>query len=223
MIRIREVRFWTAFVVMALSGLAIGQGATALSLALAERSADAASAPTKLAPFGGDNLVGDLATLEILKLAPPLSSADAATILRQLLSQTPLSSGAWLDLAIAQRAAGASTESVVAALEMSATTGPNELLLMEGRADFALPFWRGLPPDVQRSVIADLVGAWAGIDRTSLEDMLRNAPEGTREGVRAALLLNGGDGATIAQELMPTARPSSAVKPGERSETSVGK
>ncbi|RBP07330.1 hypothetical protein DFR50_12855 [Roseiarcus fermentans] len=224
MIRVREIRFWTAIIVMILSGLAIGSGATGLSLALAERSADAASAATALAPFVGDSLVGDVAARAAARLARPRSPVEAETLAGQLLSQAPLSSGAWLDLAIARREAGEPAETVAAALAMSTTTGPNELRFMTARAKFALPFWKSLPPDVQHAVIADLVGGWAGIDpgaRTKLRTMLSSAPEGTVEAMRTALLLNGGDdAAAVDAALLPAAPPSSErVEPGELSGT----
>ena len=225
MIRIREVRFWTALVVAGLSALAVGQGMTASRLALAELTADPATAEGKFAPFVSDGLVGDIATRDALRLAPSLSPADAAATIGQLLAQTPLNSGAWLDLAASRRASGASTESVAAALAMSTTTGPNERRLMAGRAGFALPFWSALPPGARQAVVADLTGGWAGMDETArarILALLRNAPDGSGEEVRAALLLNGGDSPKIAAAITPPVSEGDAAAESPR-ENGAGK
>jgi hypothetical protein len=206
MMRLREIRFWTALVVAGLSLFAIAQGWNALRFGLAEALADSASAESRLQPFAGDDLVGDLADRDLLRLAPPASEQARIDVLGALLSQTPLNGGAWLDLAIARRAAGASMESVAAALALSAMTGPNEARFMVGRVAFALPFWSALPPDARRALIGDLVGGWSalsGDERARLSAILANAPDRSGEEARAALLLNGAAGAAIAAELIP--------------------
>jgi hypothetical protein len=206
MMRMREVRFWTTLGVAGLSVFAIAQGWTALRFGLGEAQADSASAESQLQPFAGDGLVGDLADRDLLRLAPPVPPQARVDAVGALLGLTPLNGGAWLDLAIARRAAGASMESVAAALALSAMTGPNEARFMAGRVAFALPFWSALPPDTRRSLIADLVGGWGafgGDDRARLSAILANAPDRSSEETRAALLLNGAAGAAIANALMP--------------------
>jgi hypothetical protein len=205
MMRLREIRFWTALTVAGLSAFAIAQGWIALSFGVAEAVAHAASAESQLQSFAGDDLVGDLANHDLLRVAP-LSPQARIDVLDALLSQTPLNGGAWLDLAIARRAAGASLESVAAALALSAMTGPNEARFMVGRVAFALPFWSALPPDARRALIGDLVGGWpalGGGERARLAAILANAPDHSGEEARATLLLNGAAGAAIAAELMP--------------------
>lgn len=204
--RVREMRFWTALVVGGLSAAAMAQGWTALRFGLAEALADATSAESRLQPFTGDDLVGDLAERGLLRFASPLSPHARVDAVGALLGRTPLNGGAWLDLAIARRATGASMESVAAALALSTMTGPNEARLMAGRAVFALPFWSALPPDGRRALIADLVGGWGALDsgeRARLSAILANARDRPTEDIRAALLLNGPQGAIVANALMP--------------------
>ena len=206
MIRFRDPRFWTSLVVIALAATALVNGVTVFRFALAEALTDASSAETRLRPFSNDATLGAIAHRDLIVVAPPADPRRQVADLADLLSDAPLSSGSWLDLAIARRAAGASTESVAAALAMSATTGPNEAVLMAGRASFALPFWSALPPDARRSLIGDLIGAWTVIDgagRGRLAAILQNAPDGSGEEVRAGLLLNGDAGAQIASVLLP--------------------
>jgi hypothetical protein len=206
MMRLGEIRFWTTLVVALVSLFVIGQGWTALRFGLAETSADPASAEARLQPFVGDGLVGDMAARGLLRLAPPASAQARIDLLTALLLETPLNGGAWLDLAIARRAAGETMESVAAALALSATTGANEGRLMAGRVAFALPFYSALPPDARRALIADLVGGWGAIggdERARLKAILGSAPDRSGEEVRAALLLSGAAGAAIAAELIP--------------------
>lgn len=216
------MRFWTALVVVGLSTVAIAQGWIVLRFGLAGALADATATEPRLKTFASDDLVGDLAERDLLRFAPPPSPQARIDAIGALLGRTPLSSGAWLDLAIARRTAGAPMESVAAALALSTLTGPNEARLMAGRAAFALPFWSALPPDARRALVADLVGGWGVLgadDRGRFAAILVTAPDGSGEEVRAALLLNGAAGATIAAKLMPRpprASPNAGAPAAER-------
>jgi hypothetical protein len=216
MMRVRDIRFWTTLGVAALSLTAIAEGWTALNLGLAEASADAATAEARFTPFLGDGLVGDIAERDLLRLAPPAAAQARIDAVGALLSQTPLNAGAWLDLAIARRAAGLPMESVAAALAMSATTGPNEARFMAGRVAFALPFWSALPPGARKALIADLVaGGWQALDgegRARLSAILSAAADRSGEEIRAALLLNGEPGAAIAAALLPAPAKAAPVE-----------
>jgi hypothetical protein len=224
MMRLGEIRFWTALVVAGLSAFAIAQGWNALRFGLAEAFADSASAESALQPFAGDPLVGDLADRDRLRLAPPPAAQTRIDAEAALLGQTPLNGGAWLDLAIARRAAAAPMESVAAALALSAMTGPNEARFMAGRVAFALPFWSALPPDARRALIGDLVGGWRALDgpaRGRLAAILAAAPDRSGEEVRAALLLSGAAGAAIAAALIATP-PAAAPNAGAPSTGDAG-
>ena len=211
MMRAREIRLWTALVVAGLAALAMAQGSVGLTFGVVEMQVDAGSTALQLQPFVNDGLVGDLAARDWLRDASPTSPQARVEIIGRLLSRAPLNGGAWLDLAIARRAAGASTESVAAALALSTVTTPNEAHDMAGRIAFAAPFWSVLPPDARRALIADLVGGWGalgGAQRARLTAIFAEDHERSREEVRAALLLNGAAGAAIVNALMP--RPQDA-------------
>lgn len=215
MIRIRELRFWTALLVVGLAAIAMSSALPTLGFGVAELFADANSADTRLAPFLDDASVGALARSEMLTLASDKSAAARAAALSALLSMTPLASGAWLDLAIAWRRAGAPMNRIASALALSALSGPNEGRFMAGRAAFGLPLWSGLPPDVRRSLIGDLVGGWSQIDearRRAIDAVLTAESDAAREEIRADLLLAGKAGSSIADalELAPqeASRPS---------------
>ncbi len=202
---LRNLRDWTMVGVAALSLAAAAPGWIVLRFALAEAHADPATAEALFAPFAGDGLVGDLAARERLRLATPPSPQERIAAVDALLSETPLNSGAWLDLAMARRAAGAPMASVLAALALSTTTGPNESRFMAGRAAFALPLWTALPPGARRASIADLVGGWESLDeagRRRLAAILGSAADRSGGEIRAALLLSGAPGAKVAAALM---------------------
>jgi hypothetical protein len=206
MMRVHEVRFWTALVVGGLSAAVIAQGCVTLRFGAAEAFSDVASAEIRLQSFTGDDLVDDLAERDLLRLAPPASPQARADAVGALLGHAPVNGGAWLELAIARRGAGGSMESVAAALALSTMTSPNEARLMAGRVDFAAPFWTALPPDARRSLIADLVGGWGvlgGDERARLSAIFAAAPDRSGEEARAALLLSGAPGAAIARALTP--------------------
>ena len=150
------------------------------------------------APLAAIGWVGDPARLPsparelALREAVKRPAADPARRIAELtdaLRGAPLSPGAWLDLAIARRAAGESGASVTKALAMSAATGPNEALLMAGRASFAAPFLSALPPPLRGRLALDLAGGIDGIDgpgRERLREVFQREPAAV--GLRAALV-----------------------------------
>lgn len=209
MIRVRSLRFFTILAILGLCAPTVGVGWTLAKYATAAGTADPRSVETGLAPYLDDvGTWNGLARRELLRArtASPPKKAEAEVV--ALLSATPMNGGAWLDLAIARRAAGESTEDVAAALAMSSVTAPNEASFMAGRAAFALVFWDALPPDARRSLIADLIGGWGEIDgntRAKLVSVLKVEPDNAGVEVQAALLTNGDAGAALARELFPAA------------------
>ncbi len=206
MIRVRSLRFWTTVIVVALAAPTIPMGFSLMQYGLASAFADASNADTRLRPFADDSPWAALAQKGLLSFRVPTDPTKAAADVSALLSATPMNGGAWLDLAIARRASGASTENVAAALAMSNVTAPNEARFMAGRAEFALPFWAALPRDARNSLIADLISGWDAVDaphRERLSKTLHLAPEDAGEQVRAALLTNGAAGAAVANALFP--------------------
>ena len=210
MINLRELRVWTALLKISLCLFTISSALPALRYGLASLFVDASSAPVRLSLWTADGLVGPLAKRDLLTLAPPAAAASRVETLRSLLSATPMSGGAWLDLAVATQEAGASMEQVANALALSSLTGPNEARFMAGRASFGVPLWSKWPPDVRRTLIGDLVGGWGEMqrsERADLDALLTVEADKTRDEIRAALLLAGAQGTTIADALELTPEP----------------
>ncbi len=155
------LRLLTSFSVLLLCGFAIFRGSNVVRLVemAAEPSFDRAAPPR-------------IPALESLALELSLEadghpkSLDAARKrrreLEELLSLKPLSPQAWLELAGLRFVTAEPFSRVLAALEMSWITGPNEGSLMMERALFALLEWRALPRDARALALEDLAGAIAG-------------------------------------------------------------
>lgn len=194
MINIREPRFWTALLMIGLSVMTISLALPNLRFALAAQCANPQTAIERLQPSTIDPPMAPLAWRLMLVLAPPKSPAGRVDALQALLGLTPMAGGAWLDLAVARQQAGRPMQEVASALALSALTGPNEARFMAGRAVFGLPLWEGLPPDVRRGLIGDLVAGWSEVDdngRSDLDAILTVASDQTRAELFAALLLAG--------------------------------
>jgi hypothetical protein len=192
MIAVREARLWTSLFVVGLSVAAISSAWPMLRFALGAQSAKASNAQARLGDLFDASPAAPLARKLALTLSPPTPPAERAAALTDYLALTPMASGAWLDLAIARRAAGAPMAEVASALAMSATTGPNEGRFMAGRAAFGLPLWDQLPPSLRRGLARDLVDGWGELSeaqRRAIDDGLTIASDRTRAQVLAALLL----------------------------------
>ena len=145
----------TGLTVAALSLCAMFAGASLLRLGLAETGGRGADA---FRPLLEDRIVGAAAGLD-LSIAESAAAPEARVRdLEYLLARAPTNAGAWLDLAMARRAAGDDFSKVLEALRFSALTGPREARLMAGRVAFALPFWAALPDDPKARLIGDLAG-----------------------------------------------------------------
>jgi hypothetical protein len=200
MINIRDARLWTALLVVGLSLVTISFALPTLRFGLAAQLSNPQMAKARLDLLTQDWPVGAQAQRLSLFLAPPRAADARVDALQSLLAETPMSSGGWLDLAIARREAGQPMAKVASALVLSSLTGPNEALFMGGRAAFALPIWDRLPPELRRSLIGDLVVGWGAIDdarRRELEAILTVASDPARAQILAALLLYGKQGAPI--------------------------
>ncbi len=204
----RAIRLLTSLAVCGLAAATLFEGIRTVRIALAEMPPDPVKAATAIAPFAGDPLLGDVARRDMLRLRPPIAAADAAASVGDLLSGTPLNSGAWVELAEARRAEGAPIEAVASALALSTVTGPNEEYPMARRAAFGLPFFRALPPDERRALVADLAGGWNAMDvrdQNRVLDWLVEAPDGLGGEVREALVRARRGGAAIPGALLPPA------------------
>ena len=123
-------------------------------------------------------------------------------LLTQLLSVRPLSPSAWLSLAGMRLVTGQPYGNVLAALKMSAITGPNEASVMWQRGMFSLLQWESLPSDFQRRAILDLSGPMLDdlLDDSSVEQirgLLGAKTEDVRSQVTTLLAAQGVDVKTL--------------------------
>jgi len=204
MIRVRELRFWTALLVMALAAFTIARSLSLLAYGVKELGLEPANVRERLGPFVDDPALGFLARRKTLELDRSDDAPARAASLEALLGLTPLSGDAWLELARVRLGAGYGLEKVASALAMSNVAAPNEAHVMAARAAFGLPLWRLLPPEERRSLIADLIGGWQFVgeaQRQALRAVFLTASEATRDEARAALGLAGREAAPMASAL----------------------
>jgi hypothetical protein len=194
----------TVILVMALASYTIWRSTLVLGFALAERETSAAAIEPRLSPYFDEPETGVPARLDALADNEDLDPARKIEAISQLLALEPLASRAWLELASARLGVGAGVDTTAASLRMSAVTGPNESAIMAGRALFALPLWAGLPEDLHRRTITDLIG---GQERLEASDWLvmmltlSAAPAIMRADLGSMLQLSGEPGASVATKL----------------------
>lgn len=204
MIRIRDIRFATSLLALALAALAASEGLTAARFGGAQLRADSDSATARLSDFVGQGPVAGAARRDLLAFAAPFASARRAEDIAALIAEEPLSGSAWLDLAAARHSAGQAPSQVAAALVLSNLTAPREAHIMAGRAAFGLSQWEELPPDLRRTLVGDLIGGWNELDagaRQALAASLAIKEDAAREQIRAALLLAGKPAAALIDAL----------------------
>lgn len=194
----------TAALISALAAIAIWRSVPLLRFGVASITADETVAASRLVGLVDDPSVGSLARERLLDAVEPEESRRRVKELSDLLARAPLSSGVWLDLARARFADGASPKKIFDALAMSQTTGPNEALVMAGRAIFGLPLWRLASPEMRKAIVRDLIGGWFEVKdarRMLLRVLLAQAQSDTRTELRAGLVAQGKDGVAIAARL----------------------
>ena len=207
--RVRELRFLTAILVIGLSGYTARRAMSMLEFGAAESSLGANAVEASLRPYATNNLVGYMARRDLLATTFPANPRRQAAEIAELLRLTPLSGEAWLKLALTRRAMGAHVAEIASALALSHLTGPNEGLLMARRAVFGLALWSSFPPDLRRVLVGDLIGGWAQIQapqRGALLAMLEAAGPESRQEIYAALFLAGAPAAPVIDglDLAPT-------------------
>lgn len=106
--------------------------------------------------LGGSTLSPPLA--RIASLDPETGDRRVAE-LTALLAARPLSSQAWLSLAVFRLVAREPPASILAALRLSWVTGPNESALLWQRGVFGLALWDLLPADARERTARDLARA----------------------------------------------------------------
>lgn len=201
---LREPRFWTALLVCVVSALTIWGAMPLLRLGVASIASDEATSVARFLTLVDNPSVGALARLQLLDNVRLDDSSRRVANISALLAGAPLSSGLWLDLARARYADGAPTQKIFGALAMSQTTGPNEALVMAGRAIFGLPLWRLGSPDMHKMIVRDLIGGWIEVTearRVLFRVLLMQARSETRAELREILVAQGEDGSAIASRL----------------------
>ncbi|MGD9614945.1 MAG: O-antigen ligase family protein [Alphaproteobacteria bacterium] len=162
----------TALLVSALCGYAVLRGYDLASAAEAreideKRSAPASEPTTGPAGETGRGWIGipglgrsafDLPLAQIAAIDPETGGRRTAE-LSALVAARPLSSQAWLSLAIFRLVARETLASVVAALQLSWATGPNEGSVLWQRGVFGLALWAFLPSDARERTMRDLARA----------------------------------------------------------------
>jgi hypothetical protein len=204
MIRVRELRFLTAVLIIGLAGYTVRRAAPMLEFGVAELFAGAPNVEASLRPYADSPLVGYMARRDLLAMAIPANPKRQAAEIAGLLRHTPLSSETWLKLALARRALGAQASEIASALALSQLTGPNEGLLMARRAVFGIPLWSSFPPDLRRVLVGDLIGGWKQIQapqRAALLAILEAGRPETRQEIYADLLLAGAPAALVIDAL----------------------
>jgi hypothetical protein len=121
-----------------------------------------ATGPNPAASVPWFDTPGLASTAREAALTPIDDSSDDQTIrklrgeLEELLAIRPLSSISWLQLAETRLDASDSLDKVLAALELSTLTGPNEGYIRTRRGMFGVWQWERLAPEAQSRAITDL-------------------------------------------------------------------
>ncbi len=128
--------------------------------------------------------------------------------LNAVLAARPLSSQAWLSLAIFRLVAREQPASIVAALRLSWVTGPNESSVLWQRGVFGLALWDFLPADARERTTRDLARAIREdlvTDRqaTAVTGMFGTKSADTRAQIRALLERQGLRPADLARIGLP--------------------
>lgn len=157
------MRFLTILVVIGLCAFAVERGWNIVQFAQARASINAGhDAPAAIRAWVGHPGLTSAALDALLSRTPRAaklrSSEERAKALRLLVASRPMSSEAWLSLAVLRLARGDPYREVIAAWRMSAVTGPNEESVMQQRGVFGLLQWDFLPSDVRQQTISDLAG-----------------------------------------------------------------
>jgi hypothetical protein len=163
-VSLRPARLLTTLAVVGLCTFAIirGWSVTRFAAARGDLGFDAARAESLRGWVGTPGLGGEALTASLAPLTDPVDAQSArsrATDLTGLVSVRPLSSQDWLSLAAMRLVAGQPQKEIIAALEMSWLTGPNEGPVMAQRGLFGLLQWEVLPEDVRKRALDDLAAA----------------------------------------------------------------
>jgi hypothetical protein len=195
MLRVRELRFVTAVLVVGIGGFAVTRGLSVLRFSIAQSLAAAADTEV-LDRFTAIPGVAALAQRSALELddrqSQPPDLPAKINRLSGLLALTPLDSRDWLSLAWLRLRIGAPMDKSLPALALSSLAGPNEGYVMVPRGFLGLSMWQVMPKEGRRNAVGDLLGAWSMLvtpERERLRSTLDALNPVSRQEIRAAFLL----------------------------------
>ena len=127
-----------------------------------------------------------------IALAPDDASSERRDEIKAILAIRPLSSLYWLLLAEARLGNIEPLSTALEDIEMSTITGPNEEYMITQRGLFGIWQWESLPPDLQRSTIADLVTGYLSDTKLAwVKKILAEKSEAVRQQIQSALQAQG--------------------------------
>jgi hypothetical protein len=146
---------------------------------------------------------------QIASIEPDIGEQQAAE-LTALVTARPLSSQAWLSLAVFRLVARETPASIVAALQLSWLTGPNEGGVLWQRGVFGLALWDFLPTDARDRTTRDLARAMlerlvADPQITAVKSILEAKSAEVRARIRVMLEKRGLQPADLARVGLPAA------------------
>jgi hypothetical protein len=210
--RVREIRFLTALVVIGLCLFGIARGWEIVRFRIAEAGLRTDGNPRELLGRWAD--VSGVASSALEASLPGASDpGDRQAAQRQLgqlaeiLSLRPLSSTHWLSLSGTRFVLGQPTNKVIGALILSSMTGPNEGQIMLQRGAFELSLWELLSPELQKRALVDIAETLRlftqlqAADRNNLKTVVASRTEDVRQTVRSQLMEEQG----VAPELLKDA------------------
>jgi O-antigen ligase len=162
----------TALIVLVLCGYAAMQGWDLALSAMRARDVDETrpGSPSGTTPGTGETARSwlgisgfgrsafDLPLARIASIDPEAGRRRAAEV-SAVVAARPLSSQAWLSLAVVRLVAREQLTSILAALRLSWLTGPNEGRVLWQRGMFGLALWDFLPIDAREQTIRDVARA----------------------------------------------------------------
>ena len=185
----QTIRVMTSLVVIALCLWPVWKGYDLIRFGMAQSASSPAEA---VRPWLDDP--GVAFDAREIALTPDDASGDEQTARKRrdeimaILAIRPLSSSYWLKLAEARLDNGEPLSKALEDVEMSAITGPNEEYMITQRGLFGIWQWKLLPPDIQRSTIADLVTASLSDPKAVwLKKNLAEKSEPVRQQIQSAL------------------------------------
>jgi hypothetical protein len=202
----KDIRFWTAIVLIGICGFAVARGWSVVRFSLA---ADSMKNPTEIAQ-AWSSTPGVASTALETEVRDKIDPSDLTAAnnrreqLSAILSIKPLSSYDWLSLSGMLLVTEEPMEQVLESLELSVLTGPNEGYVMAERGIFGVSLWESLSPDLKNRAAMDLAMARIAVQgdvREKLRAVLSTKTEQVRSELEKALLATGVSPKEIEQRL----------------------